>query len=55
MYNGIFYCDEVLVCVLFCFLLEYWDVEIVWIWDFEKFVFCDIVVDVGGEYDFWRY
>ncbi|XP_064233206.1 MYG1 exonuclease isoform X1 [Aotus nancymaae] len=50
-HNGTFHCDEALACALLRLLPEYQDAEIVRTRDPEKLASCDIVVDVGGEYD----
>ncbi|XP_027805654.1 MYG1 exonuclease isoform X3 [Marmota flaviventris] len=50
-HNGTFHCDEALACALLRLLPEYRDAEIVRTRDPEKLASCDIVVDVGGEYD----
>ncbi|XP_042554716.1 MYG1 exonuclease isoform X2 [Dipodomys spectabilis] len=50
-HNGTFHCDEALACALLRLLPEYKDAEIVRTRDPEKLASCDIVVDVGGEYD----
>ncbi|XP_053750766.1 MYG1 exonuclease isoform X2 [Panthera pardus] len=50
-HNGTFHCDEALACALLRLLPEYRDAEIVRTRDPEKLAACDIVVDVGGEYD----
>ncbi|XP_030633296.1 MYG1 exonuclease [Chanos chanos] len=50
-HNGTFHCDEVLACFFLRQLSEYKDAEIVRTRDPEVLGKCDIVVDVGGEYD----
>ncbi|KAL1767658.1 UPF0160 protein MYG1, mitochondrial [Sigmodon hispidus] len=50
-HNGTFHCDEALACALLRLLPEYRDAEIVRTRDPEKLASCDIVVDVGGEYN----
>ncbi|XP_021106251.1 UPF0160 protein MYG1, mitochondrial isoform X3 [Heterocephalus glaber] len=50
-HNGTFHCDEALACALLRLLPEFQDAEIVRTRDPEKLASCDIVVDVGGEYD----
>ncbi|XP_005869246.1 PREDICTED: UPF0160 protein MYG1, mitochondrial isoform X3 [Myotis brandtii] len=50
-HNGTFHCDEALACALLRLLPEYQDAEIVRTRDPEKLASCDVVVDVGGEYD----
>uniref|UniRef100_A0AAA9RV32 MYG1 exonuclease n=2 Tax=Bos TaxID=9903 RepID=A0AAA9RV32_BOVIN len=50
-HNGTFHCDEALACALLRLLPEYREAEIVRTRDPEKLAACDIVVDVGGEYD----
>uniref|UniRef100_A0A452U044 Uncharacterized protein n=1 Tax=Ursus maritimus TaxID=29073 RepID=A0A452U044_URSMA len=50
-HSGTFHCDEALACALLRLLPEYRDAEIVRTRDPEKLASCDIVVDVGGEYD----
>ncbi|KAM5287965.1 MYG1 exonuclease [Ctenodactylus gundi] len=50
-HNGTFHCDEALACALLRLLPEYQNAEIVRTRDPEKLSSCDIVVDVGGEYD----
>uniref|UniRef100_G3NUG1 Chromosome 12 open reading frame 10 n=1 Tax=Gasterosteus aculeatus TaxID=69293 RepID=G3NUG1_GASAC len=50
-HNGTFHCDEVLACFFLRQLPEYKDAEIVRTRDPTKLSECDIVVDVGGEFD----
>eukprot|EP00064_Thunnus_orientalis_P001873 superscaffoldBa00000129_g1877 len=50
-HNGTFHCDEVLACFFLRQLPEYKDAEIVRTRDPAKLAECDIVVDVGGEFD----
>ncbi|KAM9322426.1 MYG1 exonuclease-like [Pholidichthys leucotaenia] len=50
-HNGTFHCDEVLACFFLKQLPEYKDAEIIRTRDPEKLAECDIVVDVGGEFD----
>lgn len=50
-HNGTFHCDEVLACFFLRQLPEYKDAEIVRTRDPAQLAECDIVVDVGGEFD----
>ncbi|KAM9534677.1 MYG1 exonuclease [Salvelinus alpinus] len=50
-HNGTFHCDEVLACFFLHQLPEYKDAEIVRTRDPAELAKCDIVVDVGGEFD----
>uniref|UniRef100_A0A3Q3JHU2 Uncharacterized protein n=1 Tax=Monopterus albus TaxID=43700 RepID=A0A3Q3JHU2_MONAL len=50
-HNGTFHCDEVLACFLLRQLPEYKDAEIIRTRDQAQLEECDIVVDVGGEFD----
>ncbi|XP_068568445.1 MYG1 exonuclease [Cebidichthys violaceus] len=50
-HNGTFHCDEVLACFFLRQLPEYKDAEIIRTRDPTKLAECDIVVDVGGEFD----
>nr|XP_019580025.1 PREDICTED: UPF0160 protein MYG1, mitochondrial isoform X2 [Rhinolophus sinicus] len=50
-HNGTFHCDEALACALLRLLPQYRDAEIVRTRDPKTLATCDIVVDVGGEYD----
>lgn len=50
-HNGTFHCDEVLACFLLRQLPEYKDAEIIRSRDSSVLAECDVVVDVGGEYD----
>ncbi|XP_047510826.1 MYG1 exonuclease [Pieris napi] len=53
-HDGVFHCDEVLACYMLKLLPEYSDAEIVRTRDLEKLKTCDIVVDVGAEFDHER-
>lgn len=53
-HNGPFHCDDVLACCLIKFLPVYRDAQIVRSRDDKVINKADIVVDVGGEYDFER-
>ncbi|XP_053564285.1 MYG1 exonuclease [Bombina bombina] len=50
-HNGTFHCDEALACYLLRTLEPYRDAEIVRTRDPQLLAECDVVVDVGGEYD----
>ncbi|KAJ8259359.1 hypothetical protein COCON_G00183710 [Conger conger] len=50
-HNGTFHCDEVFACFLLRQLPEYKEAEIVRTRDPAVLATCDIVVDVGGEFD----
>ncbi|XP_029358369.1 MYG1 exonuclease isoform X2 [Echeneis naucrates] len=50
-HNGTFHCDEALACFLLRQLPEYKDAEVVRTRDPAQLAQCDIVVDVGGEFD----
>ncbi|XP_071778797.1 MYG1 exonuclease [Centroberyx gerrardi] len=50
-HNGTFHCDEVLACFFLRQLPEYKDAEIIRTRDPALLAKCDIVVDVGGEFD----
>nr|XP_020492416.1 UPF0160 protein MYG1, mitochondrial [Labrus bergylta] len=50
-HNGSFHCDEVLACFFLRQLPEYKDAEIIRTRDPTKLSECDVVVDVGGEFD----
>ncbi|XP_029450940.1 UPF0160 protein MYG1, mitochondrial [Rhinatrema bivittatum] len=50
-HNGTFHCDEVLACFLLQRLPQYQDAKIIRSRDPKVLAECDIVVDVGGEYD----
>ncbi|XP_067359628.1 UPF0160 protein MYG1, mitochondrial isoform X2 [Channa argus] len=50
-HNGTFHCDEVLACFFLRQLPEYKDSEIIRTRDPALLANCDIVVDVGGEFD----
>nr|XP_021404234.2 UPF0160 protein MYG1, mitochondrial [Lonchura striata domestica] len=50
-HDGTFHCDEALACFLLRLLPRYRDAEIVRTRDPQRLAGCDVVVDVGGEYD----
>ncbi|KAF7664598.1 hypothetical protein LDENG_00169410 [Lucifuga dentata] len=50
-HNGTFHCDEVLACFFLRQLPRYKDAEIIRTRDPAELAKCDIVVDVGGEFD----
>ncbi|XP_056108507.1 UPF0160 protein MYG1, mitochondrial [Rhinichthys klamathensis goyatoka] len=50
-HNGTFHCDEVLACFFLRQLPEYKDAEIVRSRDSSVLADCDVVVDVGGQFD----
>lgn len=50
-HDGVFHCDEVFACYMLRLLPEYKDAEIIRTRDPEKLKECDIVVDVGAEFD----
>ncbi|XP_015471401.1 UPF0160 protein MYG1, mitochondrial isoform X1 [Parus major] len=50
-HDGTFHCDEALACFLLRLLPRYRDAEIVRTRDPQRLAACDVVVDVGGEYD----
>lgn len=50
-HNGTFHCDEVLACFFLRQLPQYKDAEIIRTRDPAELAKCDIVVDVGGEFD----
>lgn len=50
-HDGVFHCDEVLACYMLKLLPEYKDAEIIRTRDLDKLKTCDIVVDVGAEFD----
>ncbi|XP_068068575.1 MYG1 exonuclease [Anomalospiza imberbis] len=50
-HDGTFHCDEALACFLLRLLPRYRDAEIVRTRDPQLLAGCDVVVDVGGEYD----
>lgn len=50
-HNGTFHCDEVLACFFLRQLPEYTDAEIIRTRDPAQLAECDVVVDVGGEFD----
>lgn len=50
-HSGTFHCDEVLACFMLRQLPRYKDAEIIRTRDPEELTKCDIVVDVGGEFD----
>ncbi|XP_005986187.1 UPF0160 protein MYG1, mitochondrial isoform X2 [Latimeria chalumnae] len=54
-HNGTFHCDEALAVFLLKQLPEYKDAEVVRTRDPQRLTECDIVVDVGGEYDSKRH
>ena len=51
-HSGPFHCDDVLACCLVKFLPNYRDARIVRSRDQEVIDKADIVLDVGGEYNF---
>ncbi|XP_071632208.1 MYG1 exonuclease-like isoform X2 [Temnothorax longispinosus] len=51
IHDGDFYCSEVLACALLKLLPQFKDASIVRSGDKSVLDTCDIVVDVGGEYD----
>ncbi|CAK1545426.1 unnamed protein product [Leptosia nina] len=53
-HDGTFHCDEVLACYMLKLLPEYKDAEIIRTRDLEKLKTCDIVVDVGTDFDHQR-
>ncbi|KRT84162.1 hypothetical protein AMK59_134, partial [Oryctes borbonicus] len=53
-HNGVFHCDEALACYMIKQLPHYEDAEIIRTRDQNILNTCDIVVDVGGEYDVER-
>ncbi|MED6235373.1 UPF0160 protein myg1, mitochondrial [Ataeniobius toweri] len=54
-HNGTFHCDEVLACFFVRQLPEYADAEIIRTRDAALLAECDVVVDVGGEFDSKRH
>ncbi|XP_039602746.1 UPF0160 protein MYG1, mitochondrial [Polypterus senegalus] len=50
-HNGTFHCDEVLACFLLKQLPEYQDAKIIRTRDPKLLAECDVVVDVGGEFE----
>ncbi|TWW61898.1 UPF0160 protein MYG1, mitochondrial [Takifugu flavidus] len=50
-HNGTFHCDEVLACFFLRQIPEYKDAEVIRTRDPTRLAECDIVVDVGGEFD----
>ncbi|KAG7244802.1 hypothetical protein INR49_029821 [Caranx melampygus] len=50
-HNGTFHCDEALACFLLRLLPEYKNAEIIRTRDPAQLAQCDVVVDVGGEFD----
>ncbi|CAM4680299.1 MYG1 exonuclease isoform X1 [Caretta caretta] len=50
-HSGTFHCDEALACYLLRLLPQYRDAEIVRTREPQLLSECDVVVDVGGEYD----
>ncbi|XP_018534481.1 UPF0160 protein MYG1, mitochondrial isoform X2 [Lates calcarifer] len=50
-HNGTFHCDEVLACFFLRQLPDYKDAEIIRSRDPAQLAQCDVVVDVGGEFD----
>ncbi|XP_018332499.1 UPF0160 protein MYG1, mitochondrial isoform X2 [Agrilus planipennis] len=50
-HNGVFHCDEALACFMLKQLPQYRDAEIVRTRDTAILETCDVVVDVGGEYN----
>ncbi|CAM9275139.1 unnamed protein product [Lampetra fluviatilis] len=50
-HDGTFHCDEVLACFLLRQLPRYKDAKVVRTRDPKALATCDVVVDVGGEYD----
>ncbi|TMS19478.1 UPF0160 protein MYG1, mitochondrial [Larimichthys crocea] len=50
-HNGTFHCDEVLACFFLRQLPEYKDAEIIRTREPAQLAECDVVVDVGGEFD----
>lgn len=51
-HSGMFHCDDVLACCLVKFLPNYQDAQIVRSRDQKVIDKADIVLDVGGEYNF---
>ena len=50
-HNGKFHCDEALACFMLRKLPEYSNAEIIRTRDPKVLNTCDVVVDVGGDYD----
>ncbi|CAM5124712.1 unnamed protein product [Natator depressus] len=50
-HSGTFHCDEALACYLLRLLPQYRDAEIIRTREPQLLSECDVVVDVGGEYD----
>ncbi|XP_069735694.1 MYG1 exonuclease [Phaenicophaeus curvirostris] len=50
-HDGAFHCDEALACALLRLLPPYRDAEVVRSRDPKRLAPCEVVVDVGGEYD----
>ncbi|ODM99843.1 hypothetical protein Ocin01_06830 [Orchesella cincta] len=50
-HDGVFHCDEVLAVTMLRLLPEYSDAQVIRTRDMEILKTCDIVVDVGGEYN----
>uniref|UniRef100_A0A8C7EF67 MYG1 protein n=1 Tax=Nothoprocta perdicaria TaxID=30464 RepID=A0A8C7EF67_NOTPE len=50
-HDGTFHCDEALACYLLRLLPQYRDAEVIRTRDPQRLAQCDVVVDVGGEYD----
>ncbi|CAL8125285.1 unnamed protein product [Orchesella dallaii] len=50
-HDGVFHCDEVLAVTMLRLLPDYSDAQVIRTRDMEILKTCDIVVDVGGEYD----
>jgi len=50
-HDGKFHCDEVLAIAMLKLLPEYTDAQVIRTRDAETLKVCDVVVDVGGEYD----
>ncbi|RVE44872.1 hypothetical protein evm_010472 [Chilo suppressalis] len=50
-HDGVFHCDDALACFMLKLLPEYKNAEIVRTRDTSKLEECDIVVDVGGEFN----
>ncbi|XP_030366222.1 UPF0160 protein MYG1, mitochondrial [Strigops habroptila] len=50
-HDGTFHCDEALACALLRLLPRFRDAEVLRTRDPQRLAQCDVVVDVGGEYD----
>ena len=50
-HNGTFHCDDVVACAMLKLLPEYGEADIIRTRDQDVLDECDIVVDVGGEFD----